>query len=198
MSTEAPHEDHHAPADPSRVVDPSGAPAAVTGGLPADRTERLLLRLEAEEFLVEEAAALDDWRLDDWLALFTEDCRVVVPSTDAPDGDPRTDLTLMDDDRVRLGWRVTRLKSRHAHREFPWSRTRRLVTNVRVLGVDGDEIATTNSIVVHRYRHGQADHFVGRYKHTLVRTPDGLRIRSRRAELDLERLSPNGSISMIF
>ena len=52
--------------------------------------ERLLLRLEAEDFLVEEAALLDDWRLDDWLALFTPDARYVVPSTDRPDEDTRT------------------------------------------------------------------------------------------------------------
>jgi p-cumate 2,3-dioxygenase beta subunit len=165
---------------------------------PTDLNQRLLVRLKVEEFLFEEAATLDDWRLDDWLALFTEDCRYVVPSTDKPDGDPASDLTLVDDDHERLYWRVNRLKSRHAHREFPWSRTRRLITNVRVLRDDNDEIDVTCSIVVHRYRNGQQDQFVGRYLHTLVRTDDGLRIRSRRAELDMERLSPNGSISMVF
>jgi p-cumate 2,3-dioxygenase beta subunit len=169
-----------------------------TNAMSAEVQERLLLRLEAEEFLFHEAALLDEWRLDEWLALFTEDCRYVVPSTDKPDGDPARDLTLVDDDHTRLYWRVHRLKSRHAHREFPWSRTRRLLTNVRVLAHDEETIEVTCSVVVHRYRHGQQDHFVGRYLHTLVRTPDGLRIRRRRAELDLERLSPNGSISMIF
>jgi p-cumate 2,3-dioxygenase beta subunit len=160
--------------------------------------EHLVVRLEVEEFLVEEAAILDEWRLDDWLALFTEDATYVVPSTDVPDGDPSHDLTLIDDDHLRLTWRVNRLKSRHAHREFPWSRTRRLVTNVRVLRAEGDELDVTASILVHRFRHGRADTFVGRYLTTLVRTPDGLRIRSRRAELDLERLSPNGALSMVF
>jgi p-cumate 2,3-dioxygenase beta subunit len=164
----------------------------------AGLTERLLTRLQVEEFLIDEAACLDEWRLDDWLALFTPDAHYVVPSTDVPDGDPATDLTLVDDDHLRLTWRVNRLKSRHAHREFPWSRTRRLITNVRVLSMDAQEIVATCSIVVYRYRHGQQDHFVGRYQHTLLRTPEGLRITHRRAELDLERLSPNGSISMIF
>lgn len=161
-------------------------------------TERLLLRLEAEEFLVEEAAILDEWRMDDWLALFTEDCRYVVPSTDKPNGDPREDLTLVDDDHTRLYWRVNRLKSRHAHREFPYSRTRRMITNVRILASDDAGLTVTCSVTVHRYRHGRQDHFVGKYVHELVRTPDGLRIKHRRAELDLERLSPNGSISMVF
>jgi p-cumate 2,3-dioxygenase beta subunit len=160
--------------------------------------ERLLLRLEAEEFLVHEAALLDEWRMDDWLALFTEDCRYVVPATDKPDGDPACDLTLVDDDHERLYWRVNRLKSRHAHREFPYSRTRRLITNVRVLEAGEDGLTVTCSVLIYRFRHGQQDHFVGKYVHQLVRTPEGLRIKDRRAQLDMERLSPNGSISMVF
>jgi p-cumate 2,3-dioxygenase beta subunit len=160
--------------------------------------ERLLLRLEAEEFLVAEAALLDAWRMDEWLALFTEDCRYVVPSTDRPDGDPADTLTLVDDDHTRLYWRVNRLKSRHAHREFPSSRTRRMIANVRVLEADADGMTVTCSVVVYRFRHGQQDQFVGSYVHELARTPEGLRIRGRRAVLDLERLSPNGSISMVF
>ena len=160
--------------------------------------ERLALRLEVEEFLFEEAAILDDWRMDDWLALFTEDATYVVPSTDVPNGDPSKDLTLIDDDYLRLTWRVNRLKSRHAHREFPYSRTRRVVTNVRILSAEGDEIEATASILISRFRHGAFDQFVGRYLTTLVRTPVGLRIRRRRAELDQERLSPNGALSMVF
>jgi p-cumate 2,3-dioxygenase beta subunit len=161
-------------------------------------SERLMTRLEVEEFLVEEAAILDEWRLDDWLALFTEDASYVVPSTDMLDGDPACDLTLIDDDHLRLTWRVNRLKSRHAHREFPWSRTRRLITNVRILRAEDDELDVTASVLLYRFRHGHADVFVGRYLTTLRRTDDGLRIARRRAELDLERLSPNGALSMVF
>ena len=159
---------------------------------------RLLTRLEVEEFLIEEAAILDEWRLDDWLALFTEDASYVVPSTDVEGGDPAQDLFMIDDDHLRLTWRVNRLKSRHAHREFPWSRTRRMITNVRVLRDDGDELQVTASVLVHRFRHGHADTFVGRYLTTLVRTDDSFRIKHRRAELDMERLSPNGALSMVF
>jgi p-cumate 2,3-dioxygenase beta subunit len=161
-------------------------------------SDRLLTRLEVEEFLINEAAILDNWRLDDWLALFTDDGRYVVPSTDVPKGDPSKDLTLIDDDYLRLTWRVNRLKSRHAHREFPWSRTRRLVTNVRVVEDRGDELDVEASVLVYRFRHGHQDPFVGLYRYTLARGDEGLRIRVRRAELDMERLSPNGALSMIL
>src|SRR5581483_6037307 len=131
----------------------------------------LALRLAVEDFLYAEAALLDDWRLDDWLALFTDDARYVVPTTDLPEGDPRRDLVLIDDNLTRLRGRVERLKSRHAHREYPWSRTRRLVTNVRVTGTQGDEVTAAAAFAVYRIRLEMAL-FVGRYDYCLVRAGD--------------------------
>ena len=156
------------------------------------------LRFEVEEFLYHEAALLDDWRLEEWLGLFTDDAHYVVPTTDLPDGDPRQHLVLIADDMVRLRGRVTRLNSRHAHREYPWSRTRRLVTNIRVTGVSADELSVTASFIVYRVRAGQAAPYVGRYLYTLARTKAGLKIRARRAELDLETLRDHGTVSIIL
>src|SRR5687767_3197153 len=87
----------------------------------------IALREIVEDFLYQEADLLDAWRLDEWLALFIADARYVVPTTDLPDGDPQKDLVFIDDDMVRLRARVERLKSRHAHREYPSSRTRRFI-----------------------------------------------------------------------
>ena len=44
----------------------------------------LLRRLEVEDFLYQEAALLDDWKLKEWLALFAPEARYEV----APTGDP--------------------------------------------------------------------------------------------------------------
>ena len=156
------------------------------------------LRQEVEDFLYEEAALLDEWRLDEWLTLFTEDARYVVPTTDLPEGDPRQDVVFIDDDIVRLRARVVRLNSRHAHREYPWSRTRRFITNVRITGVDGDDIHVTGSGLVYRIRQKQADPYVCRYLYTLTRVDGGLKIRHRRAELDQEALQAHGAVSIIL
>jgi p-cumate 2,3-dioxygenase subunit beta len=161
----------------------------------AERTH--VLRHEVETFLFGEAAILDEWRLDDWANLFTEDGRYVMPSTDTPDADPRVTLCLIDDDIVKIRGRVKRLKSRHAHREFPWSRTRRLITNVRITDVRDDEVDVTANFLVIRCRNTNIDQFSGRYLYTLVRSASSFAIKFRRAELDMETLGTAGSVSVI-
>ena len=153
---------------------------------------------EVEQFLYAEAALLDQWKLDDWVQLFTEDASYVVPTTDLPDGDPRHDLVFIDDNLIRLQGRVRRLNSRGAHREFPRSRTRRLVTNVRITDtVDGDATVEA-SFLVYRFKEGNSEPFVGHYLYRLTRREDRIMIRYRRATLDLESLRDQGAVSIIL
>jgi p-cumate 2,3-dioxygenase beta subunit len=164
----------------------------------SDELARLMLHREVEAFIFEEAALLDAWRLKDWLALFTDGARYVVPATDTPDADPHEALSIIDDDMARLRGRVERLQSRHAHREFPWSRTRRLVTNLRITEVAGMDIHVTASFLVYRIRAGHVDPLIGHYEYTLRRSEQGLKIAFRRAVLDLEALQPHGTVSIIL
>ena len=156
------------------------------------------LREQVEDFLFREAELLDDWRLDDWVALFTEDGRYVVPTTDLPEGDPQRDLVFIDDDITRLRARAVRLNSRHAHREYPWSRTRRFVSNVRVAETGDSELSVTANVMVYRFRSGEGAPYVGSVHYTLRRDNGELKIAYRRAVLDLEALSWHGAVSIIF
>jgi p-cumate 2,3-dioxygenase beta subunit len=156
------------------------------------------LHRKVEAFLFQEAALLDEWRLNDWLALFTEDARYVVPSTDTPQADPQQALSIIDDNMLRLRGRVERLQSRHAHREFPWSRTRRLITNVRITQIEGIDLHVTASFLVYRMRGGHVDPLIGRYQYILRRDERTLKIAYRKAILDLEALRPHGTISIIL
>ena len=160
-------------------------------GLPA-------LRERVEAFLYEEAALLDDWRLDDWVGLFTEDARYVVPTTDLPEGDPMHDLVFIDDDIARLRARATRLNSRHAHREQPRSRTRRFVSNVRVEETGGGEVSVSANVLVYRFRAGDAAPYVGAISYRLREAGGSFKIAYRRAVLDLEDLSWHGAVSIVF
>jgi p-cumate 2,3-dioxygenase beta subunit len=163
-----------------------------------EKLAALLLEREVEDFLVREAALLDEWRLDDWLDLFTEDARYMVPATDMPTADPKETLAIINDDMARLRGRVERLKSRHAHREFPWSRTRRFVTNVRIKDINGEEIHANASFLVYRIRSGHVDPLIGSYVYTLRRVAGLLKIAARKAVLDLEALRPHGTLSIIL
>ena len=157
-----------------------------------------ITRAEVEEFLYEEAALLDAWRLREWFQLLTEDARYEVPSTDAPEGDARTSLFLIADDIERIRSRVNQLLGKTAWAEHPRSRTRRLITNVRILDSDGDAMGVTANFVVYRMRMAHVDTYIGHYEYTLVRRDGALRIRRRRAILDLEALRPHGKVSIIL
>jgi len=156
-------------------------------------------RAEVEDFLYAEAALLDEWRLDDWLGLLTEDACYYVPSNDRPEGDHRNMLFMIADDIRRIRARVKRLKDADAHAESPKSRTRRLITNVRITGVDGDTVTACANFSIHRFRRGNAPrHYVGHYVYRLKSTPEGLRIVERRAVLDSTELGPLGAVSFIL
>ncbi len=156
------------------------------------------LEREVERFLTMEAGLLDEWRLTEWLKLFTEDARYWVPTTDLPDGQPGEVLGLIDDDYTRLQARVSRLLSRHAHREFPWSRTRRFVTNVRATADGNGEVKASASFLVYRIRNRHVDPYIGHYEYVLRRVDAELKIQRRAAILDLEALDPHATVSFIL
>jgi p-cumate 2,3-dioxygenase subunit beta len=161
-------------------------------------TSELPSRGEVEDFLYQEAALLDEWRLDEWLELLTGDAVYQIPPTDVPEGDSRNTLFIVADDAIRIRSRVKQLLSKFAWAENPHSRTRRMIANVRVLGIEGDNILVSANFTVHRMRYESVDTYIGHYDLKLVRDGKLLKIRERRAILDNEALRPHGKISFIL
>jgi p-cumate 2,3-dioxygenase beta subunit len=157
-----------------------------------------LTRADVEDFLYREAELLDDWELDDWLGLYTADARYVIPCPGDPGGDPGRDLVLIDDDRLRMQARVERLNSRKAHREYPHSNVRHLVTNVRLGPVEAGELPVRASFTVWRFRGGRETSYVGGYHYRLVLHGAALRIRSKRVVLDMTALRPASDVAIIL
>ena len=156
-----------------------------------------MTRGEIEDFLFEEAALLDAWKLDEWLALLTEDAFYRVPSNDRPEADPRATLFTIADDIARIRSRVTRLKDRNAHAEFPPSRTRRLITNIRITGQN--PLRVEANFVVYRYRsNDDSRQYVGRYRYLLRKDRGKLKIAGREAILDAMELASLGLVSFIL
>lgn len=156
-------------------------------------------RAEVEEFLFHEADLLDSWRLDEWLGLLTEDAAYYVPPNDKPDADHRTTLFTIADNVARLRERVKRIKDPNCHAEYPHSRTRRMIGNVRITGTEGDTVTVAANFVVYRLRRNEnVRQYVGSYRYRLRRQQGALKIAERRAILDAEELGTLGSISFIL
>lgn len=156
-------------------------------------------RDEVEDFMFLEAELLDEWRLKEWLDLFTADACYYVPATDvSPDATPDNSLFYVADDRFRMEQRVERLLKKTAHAEFPRSKTRHLVSNVRIRARKGDELDVGAAVLTYRTKMGLTETYIGSYRYRIVLTPEGLRIREKRCILDMDGLKPNGRISIIL
>jgi p-cumate 2,3-dioxygenase subunit beta len=162
-------------------------------------TAQAVTRQEVEDFLYFEADLLDNWRLDEWLALFDpERGGYYMPRTDHPDGDPNTDLFLIADDMPKLRSRVEQLLSGLTWAENPRSRTRHMVSNVRIRGRVGEVLSVAANFVVYRMRFQNIDPYIGTYHYKLVPRDAGqFTILERRVVLDLEALRPHGKVSFI-
>ena len=105
-------------------------------------------------------------------------CSPKMPGTWSPPptyrmGTPSATWCSFDDDIARLRARAVRLNSRHAHREYPWSRTRRFVSNVRVEETNDGELSVTSNVLVYRFRNGEGAPYVGSIDYVL-RRDDGI------------------------
>jgi p-cumate 2,3-dioxygenase subunit beta len=161
-------------------------------------------RERIEDFLFLEASLLDEWKLDEWLQLLDANCTYQVPSNDAPSSKSSKALFMIADDKRRTEERVVRLKDRNAHAEFPHSRTRRFISNVRIL--ERIDIDSTHSNVkiqanftIHRFRRNDDIRtFVGQYQNELIVTDQTIYIAHRKAILDAYELGAMGLVSFIL
>lgn len=145
-----------------------------------------------EDFYYDEADMLDQFRLRDWLDLLTDEVRYRIPirlnctvrgrsASEVSDSD-----MLLDEDKRGLTQRVVRLETGRAWAEEPRSRTRHLVTNVRVRpAARENEFSVTSNFIAYRNRlEVEQDFFVGT-REDLLRLDGGrLKIASRLVLLD--------------
>ncbi|WP_202125297.1 aromatic-ring-hydroxylating dioxygenase subunit beta [Actinomadura physcomitrii] len=157
-------------------------------------------RAEIEDFLYHEADLLDEWRLEEWRDLFTDDGRYYVPATDNPEGDPDLDLALISDTKEGVRGRVQRLLSTWAHIENPRSLTRRVIGNVRVEPGPGEnEVVARCNAIVYRSRVAGTTTYAARLTYRLRPGEDGaLRIVLKQTVLDHATLRDSGGVLSII
>jgi 3-phenylpropionate/cinnamic acid dioxygenase small subunit len=187
----------------------------VTGGRPWGAVD-VALQADIEQFLYHEAELLDEHRFGEWFELFADDVRYRVPTQanrlrrdrrdgreavagaeaggaeprDDPGDGSRIEVALFDDDKTTLGWRVRQLESSTHWAEDPPSRTRHLVTNVRIRpsareGHHDGLLAVRSNFICYRNRlAGEVDIWAGE-RHDLLRpTGTGWLVARRTVLLD--------------
>jgi len=168
-------------------------------------SERALLQYEVEQFLYAEAALLDARDYRGWLDLVTDDIHYWMPirrTVSLSDLDLEFtkpgEMAYFDDDRALLEMRVKKLEAGSAWSEDPPSRSRHLVSNVRVLSVLDEEITLDVSFHLLRTRlNSELTQWFGRREDVLRRTADRLRLARRHIFLD-QTVIPTTNMSTIF
>jgi 3-phenylpropionate/cinnamic acid dioxygenase small subunit len=155
------------------------------------------LREEVEDLLYRQAALLDARRWQEWVDLFTEDgiyWMPVLPSQNDWVSEP----SIFAEDKLMMEIRMGRLSHPNAWSQAALWGTNHLVGNVVVESVephagdgtlDAGAVGGLQSLTVYsrfqmmEMRRDEVRHFGGTYRHHLVRTADGLRIKLQRVDM---------------
>jgi anthranilate 1,2-dioxygenase small subunit len=129
---------------------------------------------------------LDNDRLEAWPTLFTEDCLYeIVPKENADMGLPIGVIYCTNQKMLRD--RVVSLRHANIFEEH----TYRHMTSGLIITSEQDGVIETESnyVVVQTRSNGESDVYqAGKYYDRIVRTPDGLRYRSKRVVYDTSRV----------
>ena len=154
--------------------------------------EAMLFQFEIEQLYYWEAALLDERRFSEWLSLFTLDAhywmplrRTVMANDSEHEFTKPGAMALFDDDKTMLEMRVKKLATGYSWSEDPPSRTRHIITNVRVLSQQGDEATVEANFHLYRTRlEADEDSWIGRRRDVLRRVDGELKIAKREVFLE--------------
>lgn len=140
-------------------------------------------RLRAvEQFIYREARLQDEHEYAAWEALWTDDAIYWLPAN-GDDIDPEQQMSIIYDNRSRIGVRVRQLLSGKRYTQDPKSSIRHLVTNVEILSQDGDETAVGCNVMVYESSLRGETLWAARTEYLLRDTPDGLRMARKKVAL---------------
>ena len=140
-------------------------------------------------FLYHEAELLDNRRFTEWLGLLTEDIiyRMPVPLTRGRSLEYSNQMDILSENLASLRVRVDKLGTDFAWADMPPSRTRHMISNLRVQTADKhDEIDAKSSVLVYRSRFSRpdADLFSAERHDRLRRVEGQWRLAHRTVHLD--------------
>lgn len=102
---------------------------------------------DVTRFIYREARLQDEHEYDAWEALWTDDAIYWVPAN-GDDIDPDREMSVIYDNRSRIGLRIRQFHTGKRYGQTPRSRLRRIVSNIEVLEDDGRELrAAANALI---------------------------------------------------
>ena len=165
----------------------------------------MVLQHQVERFYFDEAAMLDAHDLEHWVQLFTDDTHYFMPIRRTrlrrelgKEFTEPGEIAYFDDDKATLMFRWQKFATGVAWAEDPPSRTRHLITNIRVLSDRGDELDVESCFHVYRTRlKSEVDSWVGSRQDVLRRVDGSFQIARRRILLD-QTLLLSRNLSTMF
>lgn len=163
-----------------------------TGAISSEQITTVVRQHEVEQFLYDEAAVLDAHDYEAWLELFTDDAHYFMPirrtrmarDLEREFTQPH-EMAWFNDTKLQLAGRVAKLATGRSWAEDPPSRTRHLITNVRIVGDDSHELTVHSNFHLYRTRlKSEEDSWIGSRQDVLRRTDGGLRIAKRTIYLE--------------
>lgn len=137
---------------------------------------------EIEQLLFREARLMDEHRYEEWLSLWTNDAVYWVPCGHE-DTDPLRQVSIIYDNRTKLGDRVSRLQSGSVMAQDPKPRLRRVVSNVEIESAGGAETTVGSNFILVQARNNQQLIWCGRSIHKLRAESGGLKIAHKKVLL---------------
>ena len=140
---------------------------------------------EVCDLLYLEARYADNAQYDEWESLLADDMEYWVPiNRDNPD--PNTQLSLLYDNRARVGTRIRMLKTGVRHAQVPPSPMARLISNVLVERLNDNEYKVSSNFMLGELQIQSTKDlhwWVGSLEHVLRRVDGTLKIARKRVNL---------------
>jgi 3-phenylpropionate/cinnamic acid dioxygenase small subunit len=177
-------EPDHSPVAPQGLK-ASPASAVPKPGLLSASSTSVDVQREVEQFLYQQAELLDGKHWQAWIDLFDPSgiyWMPAVPEQTEWEGSP----SIFAEDKLMMEIRQGRVSHPNAWSQAPLWQTNHLVSHVAIEAIDGPTIQVRSRFHMMELRRDQVRHFGGTYRHTLIRSGDGvagLRIKLQRVDL---------------
>ncbi len=156
--------------------------ASTTVETSAETNRDYVLLREVEQFLFKEARLADERLYSDWEALWTDDARYWVPANSG-DIDPELEMSIIYDNRSRIALRVRQFYTGKRYAAEAASKLRRIVSNVEILNVDGNEVRVGSNVVIYESTIRQDNIWASRNEHVLRKVDGGWRMAYKKVTL---------------